>query len=149
MALTSTAGETGATAMACWKSIGILSIVLWGAGLMAAGNLYAGTDSYTLEDLKLRSADDLVDVCTIEAGHEEYVAAVAFCYGFFEGAIRYAEAIADSKYHKQLVCPPEGTTRLQAVHVFVEYLHANPQYSDERPVDAIYRALMTRWPCTG
>ena len=54
----------------------------WGAGLMAAGNLYAGTDSYTLEDLKLRSADDLVDVCTIEAGHEEYVAAVAFCYGF-------------------------------------------------------------------
>ena len=40
----------------------------------------------------------------------------------FEGAIRYAEAIADSKYHKQLVCPPEGTTRLQAVHVFVEYM---------------------------
>lgn len=134
--------------MTCWKSIGVLSVALWSAGLLAPGNLYANTDGYTLEDLKLQSAGDLVDVCTIETGHEEYVAAVAFCYGFFEGAIRYAEAIADSKYRKPLVCAPEGTTRLQAVQVFVEYINENPQYVDEGPVDAIYRALMPRWPCT-
>ena len=134
--------------MTCWKSIGVLTAVLWSAGLMSPGNLYANSDGYTLQDLKLQSAGDLVDVCTIEAGHEEYVAAVAFCYGFFEGAIRYAQAVTDANYHKQLVCAPEGTTRLDAVQVFVEFINENPQYGEEGPVDAIYRALMPRWPCT-
>jgi hypothetical protein len=133
--------------MKCWKWMGILSIVLWGTGWMVPGNVYADTDGYTLEDLKLHSAGELVDVCTVEVGHEEYVAAVAFCYGFFEGAIRYAEAISDSRHHKQLVCPPPGTTRLQAVEVFVAHMNANPQYVDEGAVDAIYRALIPRWPC--
>ena len=133
--------------MTCWRWIGILSLALWSAGWMTPGNLYAGTDGYTLEDLKLHTADDLVDVCTIESGHEEYGTALAFCYGFFEGAIRYAEAISASKLHKKLVCAPAGTTRLQAVEVFVSFMKANPQYAEEGPVDAIYRALMPRWPC--
>jgi len=133
--------------MARWKQIGILSMVLWSAGWIAPGSVHAGSNSFTLTDLKLMSAGELVDVCSIEATNPDYVAALAFCYGFFEGAIRYAEAIAGPEAHKNLVCPPAGTTRLQAVNAFVAYMQANPQYASEGPVDAIYRALMPLWPC--
>jgi hypothetical protein len=134
--------------MTHWRWMGILGMALWSAGLLAPGNLYAGTNGFTLEDLKLRSAGDLVNVCTLTPGNEDYAAALAFCYGFFEGSIRYAEAIAGPKYHRDLVCAPPGTTRLQAVEVFVAYMKENPQYMDEGPIDAIYRALIPHWPCT-
>jgi len=133
--------------MKSWRWIGVLSIALWGAGWMAPGNLYAATDGYTLEDVKLTSAGALVDVCTIEPANEHYTAAMAFCYGFFEGAIRYAEAISGSVLHRKLVCEPPATTRLQAVEVFISYINDNPQFEDESAIDAIFRALMARWPC--
>lgn len=126
--------------------IGILSIALCGAGWIAPGSLQAD-NSFTIADLKLKSASELVDVCTVETTNPDYVAALAFCYGFFEGTIRYAEAISGPEAHKNLVCPPAGATRLQAVDAFVAYMKANPQHASERPVDAIYRALMPHWPC--
>ena len=130
-----------------WRWVGVLSIVLWGTGWMAPGNLHAASDGYTLDDITLQSAGDLVDVCTLEPTHEHHTAAVAFCYGFFEGAIRYAEAISGSELQSKLVCEPPETTRRQAVEVFVSYMNENPQYEDEATIDAIFRALMTRWPC--
>lgn len=133
--------------MTRWRWIGILSMALWSAGWIAPGSLYASTDGFSLGDLKLHSAGDLVDACTLEPGNEHYETALAFCYGFFEGAIRYAEAIAGAGYHRKLVCAPPGTTRLQAVEAFVAYMKENPQYMNEGPVDAIYRALIPRWPC--
>ncbi|HEY6131851.1 MAG TPA: Rap1a/Tai family immunity protein [Halioglobus sp.] len=132
--------------MTRWRWIGILSLALW-SGRWMAPVANAGSTGYSVEDLKLHSAGDLVDVCTIASGHEEYATALAFCYGFFEGAIRYSEAISASKHHKKLVCAPTGTTRLQAVEAFVSFIKTNPQYADEGPVDAMYRALMPLWPC--
>lgn len=134
--------------MTCSKWIGVIGMALWGVGLMAPNSLFADTDGYTIEDLKLDSAGALVDVCTLDPSHADYTAGLAFCYGFFEGAIRYAEAISGSQTHRKLVCAPPGTTRLEAVDVFVTYMSENPQYWKEAPVDAIYRALIPRWPCT-
>lgn len=128
--------------------ISIFGMALWTSGWVAAGSVYAATDGYTLDDLKLDSAGALVDVCTIEQGHQDFAAGRAFCYGFFEGAIRYAKAISGAADHKDLVCAPPETTRLQAVEVFVNYMNENSQYMDDGPIDAIYRALMHRWPCT-
>lgn len=133
--------------MTLGKWTGVLSAVLWSAIWMAPGNVHAATDGFTLNDLKLQSAGELVDVCTVAQEDEHYATALAFCYGFFEGAIRYAEAIAGTGSHKKLVCAPDGTTRLEAVEVFVTYMGDNTQHLDEAPVDGIYRALMPRWPC--
>ncbi|MEZ5573489.1 MAG: Rap1a/Tai family immunity protein [Halioglobus sp.] len=132
--------------MAHWKTVGLLSIALCGALWIAPGAVNAA-DGYTLESMKLNSASDLVDVCTVEPTNDQYEAALAFCYGFFEGAIRYHQAITGSDTHKELVCAPSGTTRLQAVDVFVAYMQGNPQYANEEAIDAIFRALMARWPC--
>jgi hypothetical protein len=134
--------------MTHWKWIGILGIALWATGWMTTSSATASTDEYTIEDLHLDSAGDLLNVCTLDPTHTDYTAGRAFCYGFFEGAIRYARAISDAGLHKALVCAPAGTTRLQAVEVFVTYMRENPQYADEGPIDTVYRALIPRWPCT-
>jgi hypothetical protein len=122
-------------------------MVLLGAGGLVPTALVAATDGYTLDDIKLSSAANLVDICTVDKTNEAYPATLGFCYGFFEGAIRYHEAISGADNARELVCAPEGTTRLEAVDVFVSFMRENPQYASEGTIDAIFRALMARWPC--
>ena len=131
--------------------IGVLSIVLGGVAWTAPGMLQAASnagDGYTIEDLELDSAGDLVDVCTIETGHPDHDTALAFCYGFFEGAFHYDDAISASSNYIDLVCSPPGTTQQQAVEVFLTYMEANPRYYAEQPIDALFRALVAQWPCS-
>jgi hypothetical protein len=132
--------------------VGILGIAVLGTGWLASGNLYADvmtSDGYSVEDFKLHTANELVDICTIETKHPDHAIATAFCYGFFEGAVHYDEAIAGTEWYKDIVCNPADTTRTQAVTVFTQYIKANPQYGSEQPIDAIFRALVAKWPCTG
>lgn len=127
--------------------MGILGMVLLGTGGLAPMTLFAATDGYTVDDIKLKSAGNLVDICTVDTTNEAYPATLGFCYGFFEGAIRYHEAISGASSVRELVCVPDGTTRKQAVEVFISYMQENPQYQAEGSIDAIFRALMARWPC--
>ena len=131
---------------------GLLGAIALVGGLSAAANLHAASaagDGYSIEDLRLHTAGELVDICAIQTGHEHYDVARAFCYGFFEGATRYHDAIARTPSHVEIVCEPPGLTRSQAVDVFVMYMRSNPQYGQEAPVDAIFRALVDKWPCEG
>jgi hypothetical protein len=130
-------------------SAGIRSLVI---AALAAGSLgtHAATlssEGYSIEDFKLRSATDLVDVCTIETSHPDHAIATAFCYGFFEGAARYDEAISGADWYVDIVCTPADASRSQAVAVFVEYLGDNPQHGSDTPIDTVFRALSAEWPC--
>ncbi len=130
---------------------GIRAAMVLAALVFFPAQAYAETDHanvYHLEDFKLRSAASLVDVCTVDQNHPDHQMAMAFCYGFFEGGIHYDRALAVSPDHTRLVCEPDGTTRTQAVGVFVTYIKANPQYGAEMPIDAIFRALIDKWPCS-
>ena len=130
--------------------LGFVGVAVVTAGWLVSGQLRAQTtlsDGYTLEDFSLGTAGDLVDVCTLEQSHPDHVAAMAFCYGFFEGGMHYDEAISTSPTYKKIVCDPPGTTRTEAVEVFVSYVRANPRYASETPVDTIFRALVAKWPC--
>ncbi len=129
---------------------GIAGAVVLGAGLLVAGQAGAETqlsDGYTLEDFHLRTAADLVDICTLGQDHPDYIAARAFCYGFFEGGKHYDNAISTSPTYKKIVCDPEGTARTEAVDVFIAYVQANPKYAADAPIDTIFRALVAKWPC--
>ena len=105
------------------------------------------SDGYTLEDFSLATAGDLVDICSLEQSHPDHVAAMAFCFGFFEGGTHYDDAISTSPSYKKIICDPPGTTRTQAVEVFVTYVRNNPQYASKTPIDTIFRALGAKWPC--
>lgn len=120
--------------------------VLLCAGWFLSGGVTA-EEGFQLEDFGLTSGQDLVGVCTLQPGHEHYEVAMGFCYGFFEGATHYDNALADSNLYADLLCEPDGVTRAQAVDVVVEYLTANPQYGSEAPIDAAFRALIDKWPC--
>lgn len=129
---------------------GIAGAVVLGAGLLVSGQPGAETtlsDGYTLEDFHLRTAADLVDICTLGEDHPDHMAARAFCYGFFEGGAHYDDAISTSPTYKKIVCDPPGTARTEAVDVFVTYMRANPQYASDAPIDTIFRALVAKWPC--
>ena len=131
-----------------WK--GILGVAIVTAGWLVSGQLSAETvlsDGYTLEDFNLHTASDLVDVCTIGQGHADHKTAMGFCYGFFEGGTHYHDTISKSPTYNRISCSPPGTTRTEAVEVFVTYVRANPQYASEAPIDAIFRALVAKWPC--
>lgn len=125
----------------------ILGAAVVTAGWLLSGNLHA-TDGYSLEDFTLSTADDLADICAVEIGHEDYEVATAFCYGFIEGAIHYDNAVAGSEWYEDIVCHPTEITRAQTVMVYSAYMKANPQYGSEQPIDAIFRALVAKWPCT-
>ena len=129
---------------------GIVAIAVLTTSWLVPGQLQAGTklsDGYTLEDFNLHTASDLADICSLDKSHSDHVAAMAFCYGFFEGGIHYDDAISTSPSYNKIVCDPEGTTRTQAVEVFVDYVRANPEYGSKAPIDTIFRALVAKWPC--
>jgi hypothetical protein len=128
-----------------------LGIAILSAGWLMSGNMHAQgseRDGYSRDDLAIHTANDLFDVCTIDTAHSEYGLAIGFCYGFFAGAKHYDDALAGSGLHNDIVCSPEGITRTQAGTVFIQYLKDNPQYGKEPPIDAIFRALIDKWPCS-
>jgi len=107
----------------------------------------SANDGYAIEDLDVDNAGELLNVCTIPPSHEHYQAAIAFCYGFFEGAIHYDDAVAGKGPFEDIVCTPDSATRTQAVAVFVDYLQANDNFEQEPPVEVVFRALVAKWPC--
>jgi hypothetical protein len=131
--------------------IRVLGIAILGAGWLMSGNVHAQNnerDGYSSDDLAVHTANDLFDVCSIDTAHSDYDLAISFCYGFFEGATHYDDALAGSGLYNDILCSPEGVTRAQAATVFVQYLKGNPQYGIEPPIDAIFRALIAKWPCS-
>ena len=131
-----------------WTGIAGAAVLI--AGWLVSGQLRAETkssDGYTLEDFRLHTAANLVDVCTLGQGHPDHETARAFCYGFFEGATHYHDTISISPTYNRISCSPPGTTRTEAVEVFVTYVRTNPQYASEAPIDTIFRALVAKWPC--
>ena len=131
---------------------GIVGVAVLTAGWLVSGQLWAQTklsDGYSLEDFSLRTAGDLVDICTLEQSHPDFIAAKAFCFGFFEGGIHYDDAISTSPTYKRISCSPPETTRTEAVEVFITYVRTNPEYASKAPIDTIFRALVAKWPCEG
>jgi hypothetical protein len=130
--------------------IKVLGIVVLSSGWLVSPGLHAATGSsegYSIEDFTLSTTADLVDVCTIETGHADYTAALAFCYGFMEGVTHYDIAITNLDVIEDIVCIPANVTRTQGVATFIEYMNANPQYGAEPPIDGMFRALVAKWPC--
>ena len=117
-------------------------ILSFSTGLFSSNLFAEEADAFAID-----TAGDLIEVCTVDNSHANHQAATAFCYGFFEGAAHYDNALEQSPLHVNLLCEPQDLTRQQAVAVVVEYLAANPQYNSEPAIDGAFRALIAEWPC--
>jgi hypothetical protein len=119
--------------------------------LVAAVALSSGgaqaESGYSLEDFELRTGQDLLDMCTLDANHRDYPVAHAYCVGFIEGAGQLHDALAAGPEFDRLVCAPKNVTLDDVVTVYSSYAAANPQHMKETAIDSLFRAAAAQWPC--
>jgi hypothetical protein len=124
--------------------------VLAASAMLALWPLQAGAqDAGTadLGDFEVNTAQDLVDLCSVDAGNELYADALQFCYGFFEGMIHYHDRLVGPET-QPIVCPTGRVTRQDIVDMYIDFAQSNPQFMDEDPADNVVRAAIAEWPCS-
>ncbi|MCI0429059.1 MAG: hypothetical protein L0210_00745 [Rhodospirillales bacterium] len=96
----------------------------------------------------MSTTEDLVSLCSAEAGSETDVAAIHFCHGFAVGAYRYYEAIVAASPEGRYVCPPEQPpSRTAIIAEFVGWAHQHAEHMAAPAVDSMFRFLAERFPC--
>jgi hypothetical protein len=99
-------------------------------------------------EVEVRTAADLVKICSIADDDPRADGARGFCYGFLSGTAQYHHALNAGKKGKPLFCLPEHkVTRAEGATLFVAWAKANPQHMGEAPVDALARFAVATWPC--
>ena len=101
------------------------------------------------KDFKANTAQDLVNLCTASPDDSMYHQAINFCHGYFVGAFHYYEAMSSGPKGVKFVCLPDPRpSRNEAINMIVEWVQANPQYLTGTPVEAQFRFMMHKWPCS-
>jgi len=104
----------------------------------------------TEEDFKIRTAQDLLDLCTVPTTDPLYGSALHFCHGYLVGALHFHLTENAGPEGNPLVCfPTPPPDRNSAVSQFISWLQAHPQYLNGNPVEAEFRFLGEKWPCAG
>jgi hypothetical protein len=103
----------------------------------------------TQDSFLLRTAGDLVAVCSPASDDPLMAAAVGVCEGFTVGVFRTLEEIQAGFRAKLFCMPTPGPARSQAIASFVAWAQANPDVVSGAPADAILRYLQQTYPCAG
>ena len=129
-------------------AVGIATVALT-VGLVSIAPLEAVDDEhgFGLDDFKLVTGQDLLDICTVAEDADSYWEAQAFCFGYFRGGADFHRALATGPRYEPIICPGTGTTIRDAVAAFVDYGRAHPEQLTEPPMDVVFRAVTERWPC--
>jgi len=118
----------------------LAAVIAWMPQVARAG--------FETEDFRIRSAQDLVDLCAVATSDPLYASAIHFCHGFVSGAWQYHQSEANGPKGKQLACMPEPPpTRDQAVAMFVTWSATHAEAMTEPAVDALFRFLIDKYPC--
>ena len=121
------------------------------AAMLALWPLQAGAqDAGTADtgDFTVDTAEDLVDLCSVDRSSPLYAEAIQFCAGFFEGMKHYHDRMSAGPDVEPIVCAPADVKLEDAIDIYVEYARANPQFLDEDPAENVIRAAMAEWPCS-
>jgi Rap1a immunity proteins len=115
--------------------------------ISAAPLAAANRQGFALDDFALHTAQDLLDICTLDRSQASYWAAQAFCLGYFHGGADFHRALLSGPGFQPIACPAAGTTVHDAVAVFVTYARAHPEELTKAPMDVVFYAVAERWPC--
>jgi hypothetical protein len=102
------------------------------------------------EDMNFDTTEDLYQVCSVQPGAAESVAAAFACRGFIEAAVQYHDAVTDRKNLKPLICYPTTATVADGRAAFVAWATrnaGNATLMGELPVIGLVRALAEKYPC--
>ena len=102
----------------------------------------------TEEDFKVKTTQNLINLCTVSADDPHGEKAIHFCHGYLIGAYDYHVTANSGPEGKPLFCMPDPPpTRNAAIGMFVEWAKAHPEYMGEKPVETEFRFLGEKWPC--
>jgi Rap1a immunity proteins len=100
------------------------------------------------DDFRVRTTQNLINLCTAAPNDPLYPQAINFCYGYLVGAFHYYESSVSGPKAARLVCLPDpAPSRNDAVRMFIDWAKAQPQYKEEKPVETEFRFLIEKWPC--
>ena len=68
----------------------LVVIVLFSTSVLGQSPTGAG---YNLNDYQVRTAKDLLNICTVDSYHTDYNEARSFCYGYLEGGRAYHDGL--------------------------------------------------------
>jgi len=98
------------------------------------------------EHYRVRTAGDLVKVCSTQPAHADYATAIAFCHGVLAGAYGYFEASTPAA--DRFICPPKpAPTRTQVANGFVDWVRSRPQLINDGAIDTLFRYAAEVFPC--
>jgi hypothetical protein len=107
----------------------------------------ADSQGFGLDDFELDTAQDLLDICTLDQSNDSYWAAQAFCFGYFKGGADFQRALTTGPEFQRIACAKPGTTIRDAVAVFIDYARAHPEELTKAAMDVVFHAVAERWPC--
>lgn len=99
-------------------------------------------------DFAVETAQDLVDLCSVDQRNRLYAEALQFCAGFIEGIKHYHDRMSAGPDVEPIVCAPDDVMLEDAIDMYIAYARANPQFLNEDPADNVVRAAMATWPCS-
>ena len=120
------------------------------AGVIVCAALVPVTaGAVTKENFLVRTAEDLVALCSAEPSPGIGEAAVNFCDGYAQGAVS-VELERENANPPRRICFPNPTPpRRTTLDEFVRWARANPARLGEPPNRALFSFLAERFPCTG
>ncbi len=116
--------------------------------LVAALILPGLAGAVTEEDFKVKTTQNLINLCTASANDPYRDKAIHFCHGYLVGAYDYHVTENSGPDGVMGFCLPDPPpSRNTAISMFVEWAKAHPQYMGEKPVDTEFRFIAETWPC--
>lgn len=131
-----------------WPAAASIVAVALIAAVAAASPAEAADEGFGIDDFQVETAQDLLDICTLDQSHPSHWAAWAFCYGYFQGGADFHHALSSGPNFQPIACPTGDATVRDAVDAFVAYARAHPESLSERPMDVAFRAVSEKWPCS-
>lgn len=122
----------------------LLSTVGLSAGLFVALPSLAATP----ENFHVRSAADLVAICSSVPNDNVSSAAAGFCQGYVVGVYRTLEEIQAARPSARMFCTAQSaTTRTEAINAYVSWASARSDELSKAPMESIADYLSATYPC--
>lgn len=113
-------------------------------GLFAAAPSLAATP----ENFHVRSAADLVAICSAVPNDNVSSAAAGFCHGYVVGVYRTLEEIQAARPSARFFCMTQNSaTRTEAINAYVSWASARSDQLSKLPMESIADYLSATYPC--
>ena len=106
------------------------------------------TSAASLEDFKVKTTQNLVNLCSVPSSDPLAPEAIHFCEGYCVGAYHYYLAANAGPDGNKWVCLPDPVpSRISIISHFIEWTEVHPEYANDNPVESIFRFLIEKYPC--